>query len=82
MFHEHCICCTQNTVLSIAYVALRIQFSQSECLLSYCCKLPCNLISTVTAMAENFSWGGLQQCLDGNGTVRPVPPNKGSAEHH
>jgi PAB1-binding protein PBP1 len=67
--------------MSIAYFALRIQFSASECLLPYFGKLPCNLLSTVTAMAQNFSWGRLQQCLDGNGTIRSASPNNGSAEH-
>jgi hypothetical protein len=68
--------------MSIGYVALRIQFSASECLLLYFGKLPCNLRSTGTAMAEKLSLGRLQQCLDGNGTVRSTSPNKGSAEHH
>ena len=68
--------------MSTAYVAPRTQFSASECLLPYFGKCPCNLCSTVTAMAENFSWGRLQQCLDGNGTVRPASPNKGAAQHH
>jgi len=33
-------------------------------------------------MAKNLSWGRLQQCLDGNGTITPVSPSKGFAEHY
>jgi len=68
--------------MSTAYVELGIQFSVSVCLLAYFGKLPSNLHSTGTAIPNNLSWGRLQQCRDGNGTIRPASPNKGPAEHH
>jgi len=55
--------------------------SQHQCPLPYFGKLPSNMHSTGTPMAKNLSSGRLQQCRDGNGTIRLVSPNKGPAEH-